>query len=92
MKAASTTSHGDTKTKPSPVPAAATATAATNNKTLGINNDDTKLLEQLFQSLGKVCMDLQSITSLPDHDLKSARVLRRRLDAARRVLDGELDA
>lgn len=58
----------------------------------GINDDDTQMLEQLFSSLGKVCMDLQAITTSPDPDLKAASVLRRRLDAARRVLDGELDA
>ncbi|KAJ5098872.1 hypothetical protein N7532_005873 [Penicillium argentinense] len=57
----------------------------------GINDDDTQMLEQLFQSLGNVCMDLQAITTSPDPDMKTARVLRRRLDAARRVLDGELD-
>ncbi|KAJ5698588.1 hypothetical protein N7462_000593 [Penicillium macrosclerotiorum] len=58
----------------------------------GINDDDTQMLEQLFQSLGNVCMDLQAITTSPDPDVKAARVLRRRLDAARRVLEGELDA
>lgn len=58
----------------------------------GINEDDTQVLEQLFASLGNVCMDLQAITTSPDPDLKATRVLRRRLDAARRVLDGELDA
>ncbi|KAI9928799.1 hypothetical protein MW887_002020 [Aspergillus wentii] len=63
------------------------------NQTLnaGINNDDERLLEQLFESLGSVCMDLQAITTAPDPDPKAVRVLRRRLDAARRVLDGELD-
>lgn len=58
----------------------------------GLNNDDERLLEQLFQSLGNVCMDLQNITTGPEPDEKAVRVLRRRLDAARRVLDGELDA
>ncbi|CDM30383.1 hypothetical protein DTO013E5_2650 [Penicillium roqueforti] len=58
----------------------------------GINDDDTQMLEALFASLGKVCMDLQAITSSADPDEKAARVLRRRLDAARRVLEGELDA
>ncbi|KAF3384743.1 hypothetical protein F1880_002297 [Penicillium rolfsii] len=58
----------------------------------GINGDDTQMLEQLFASLGQVCTELQAITTSPDPDLKAARVLRRRLDAARRVLDGELDA
>ncbi|KAJ6120084.1 hypothetical protein N7523_004364 [Penicillium sp. IBT 18751x] len=71
----------------SPYPGSATPTA-----TGGINSDDTQMLEQLFSSLGNVCMDLQAITTSPDPDMKAARVLRRRLDAARRVLDGELDA
>ncbi|OJJ49680.1 hypothetical protein ASPZODRAFT_128181 [Penicilliopsis zonata CBS 506.65] len=57
-----------------------------------LNQDDAQVLEQLFQSLGNVCMELQAITVAPDHDPKAVRVLRRRLDAARRVLDGELDA
>ncbi|KAJ5898238.1 hypothetical protein N7504_008526, partial [Penicillium tannophilum] len=70
----------------SPHPGSVTPTSAG-----GINDDDTQMLEQLFSSLGNVCMDLQAITTSPDPDLKAARVLRRRLDAARRVLDGELD-
>ncbi|OXV08214.1 hypothetical protein Egran_04024, partial [Elaphomyces granulatus] len=58
-----------------------------------LNNDDTRLLEQLFQSLGNVCMELQKITASPEieSDLKAMRVLRRRLDSAKRVLDGQLD-
>ncbi|KAJ5637517.1 hypothetical protein N7490_007396 [Penicillium lividum] len=70
----------------SPHPGSVTPTSAG-----GINDDDTQILEQLFSSLGNVCMDLQAIMTSPDPDLKEARVLRRRLDAARRVLDGELD-
>ncbi|KAG0155327.1 hypothetical protein PDIDSM_902 [Penicillium digitatum] len=58
----------------------------------GINDDDTQMLEELFASLGKVCMDLQAITTSSDPDIKAARVLRRRLDAARRALEGELDS
>ncbi|KAJ5767083.1 uncharacterized protein N7511_004699 [Penicillium nucicola] len=58
----------------------------------GINDDDTQMLETLFASLGNVCMDLQAITTSPEPDHNAARVLRRRLDAARRVLEGELDA
>ena len=57
-----------------------------------MNNDDTRMLEQLFESLGNVCMDLQALTTQPEPEEKSIRLLRRRLDAARRVLDGELDA
>ncbi|KAL4952608.1 hypothetical protein BDW69DRAFT_19254 [Aspergillus filifer] len=58
---------------------------------LGINEDDTRLLEQLFKSLGDVCMNLQELTTSEDYDEKRAKVLRRRLEGARRVLDGELD-
>ncbi|KAL4893955.1 hypothetical protein BDV59DRAFT_19260 [Aspergillus ambiguus] len=61
------------------------------NGNMGINDDDTRLLEDLFQSLRSVCMDLQTITTSPEPDPKKVRLLRRRLDAARRVLDGELD-
>lgn len=57
-----------------------------------MNNDDERLLEQLFQSLGDVCMDLQAITMSLEPDEKAVRLLRKRLDTARRVLDGELDA
>ncbi|PYH88682.1 hypothetical protein BO71DRAFT_391104 [Aspergillus ellipticus CBS 707.79] len=61
------------------------------NGNMGLNDDDTRLLEGLFQSLGDVCMDLQNITTSADPDPREVRLLRRRLDAARRVLDGELD-
>lgn len=67
------------------------APGSSNDGSAGLNNDDTRLLEQLFQSLGKVCLELQTITSSPDADPKAARLFRRRLDAARRVLDGQLD-
>ncbi|KAL2011606.1 hypothetical protein VTN00DRAFT_4324 [Thermoascus crustaceus] len=67
------------------------APGSLNDGSSGLNNDDTRLLEQLFQSLGKVCLELQTITNSPDADPKAARVFRRRLDAARRVLDGQLD-
>lgn len=68
-----------------------TVRAASSTPSVGINDDDTQMLEALFSSLGSVCTDLQAITSSSDPDLKAARVLRRRLDAARRVLEGELD-
>ncbi|OKL59859.1 hypothetical protein UA08_04479 [Talaromyces atroroseus] len=75
--------------------------------------DDTRLLEQVFESLGKVCTELQELTlaapssdidigdgsssgsgsgNTPTADPKYIRTLRRRLDAARRVLDGQLDS
>lgn len=65
--------------------------SASANDNMGLNDDDTKLLEQLFQSLGDVCTELQTITTSAQPDPKQVRLLRRRLDAARRVLDGELD-
>ncbi|KAL4916265.1 hypothetical protein BDW62DRAFT_186812 [Aspergillus aurantiobrunneus] len=75
----------------STVRAAASPRPNSANEQLGINEDDTKLLEQLFKSLGDVCMELQEITTSPEYDEKQAKLLRRRLEAARRVLDGELD-
>ncbi|RHZ46374.1 uncharacterized protein CDV56_100694 [Aspergillus thermomutatus] len=76
----------------STVRAASSPHPNTENGKSGLNNDDTRLLEQVFRSLGKVCLDLQTITASAEPDPKRVRVLRRRLDAARRVLDGELDA
>lgn len=76
------------------------STSPTRSKTPGgssssqLNNDDTVALERLFKSLGKVCLSLQESTesnSASEADMRSATTLRRRLDAARRVLDGELD-
>ncbi|KAL4924354.1 uncharacterized protein BDV17DRAFT_212013 [Aspergillus undulatus] len=75
----------------STVRAAASPRPNSTNSHLGINEDDTKLLEHLFKSLGDVCMNLQELTVSEDHDEKQAKLLRRRLEAARRVLDGELD-
>ncbi|KAL6239821.1 hypothetical protein BDW75DRAFT_197475, partial [Aspergillus navahoensis] len=74
----------------STVRAAASSHPNSTNSHLGINEDDTRLLEQLFKSLGDVCMNLQELTTSPDYDEKQAKLLRRRLEAARRVLDGEL--
>lgn len=61
--------------------------------TAGITNDDERLLEQLFQSLGDVCMELQALTGAgaEQSDPRHVRQLRQRLKNARRVLDGELD-
>ncbi|KAL4865228.1 hypothetical protein BDV12DRAFT_188332 [Aspergillus spectabilis] len=75
----------------STVRAAASPYPNSANGKLGINEDDTRLLEQLFKSLGDVCMELQELTTSPEYDEKQAKLLRRRLEAARRVLDGELD-
>ncbi|KAL4874818.1 hypothetical protein BJY04DRAFT_224658 [Aspergillus karnatakaensis] len=75
----------------STVRAAASPYPNSANGKLGINDDDTKLLELLFKSLGDVCMQLQELTMTEGYDEKQAKLLRRRLEAARRVLDGELD-
>lgn len=75
----------------STVRAAASPHPSSVNSDLGINENDTRLLEQLFKSLGDVCMELQELTTAPEYDEKQAKLLRRRLEAARRVLDGELD-
>ncbi|KAL4782989.1 hypothetical protein BJX76DRAFT_272318 [Aspergillus varians] len=75
----------------STVRAAASPHPNSTNTQLGINEEDTKLLEQLFKSLGDVCMELQELTTSPEYDDKQAKLLRRRLEASKRVLDGELD-
>lgn len=65
------------------------------SSTSQLNNDDTVALERLFKSLGKVCLSLQESTELngaSEADARTVTILRRRLDAARRVLDGELDS
>ncbi|KKZ65635.1 hypothetical protein EMCG_08542 [[Emmonsia] crescens] len=59
-----------------------------------LGQDDTKLMEGIFQSLGKVALQLQ-LSSNGDGqssvDERSSILFRRRLDAARRVLEGQLD-
>lgn len=53
-----------------------------------LDDDDRDLLEGLFASLGNVCVHLSG----EDGDSKyDRRVWRRRLDAARRILDGEIE-
>jgi hypothetical protein len=54
------------------------------------SNDDVVLLESLFQSLGKVCSELQISNDDSNLDEKSTDLLRQRLDAARKVLDGQI--
>ncbi|EEQ90343.1 uncharacterized protein BDCG_05463 [Blastomyces dermatitidis ER-3] len=60
-----------------------------------LSADDTKLMEGLLQSLGKVALQLQLSTNNGDKrssaDERSSILFRRRLDAARRVLEGQLD-
>lgn len=60
-----------------------------------LSQDDTKVMEGLLQSLGKVALQLQLSSNNSDKrssaDERSSVLFRRRLDAARRVLDGQLD-
>ena len=83
---------------PSPQPPSALVSAlmaqvrpddGTTRPTLQLSKEDGDLVERLLESLGKVCLQLRG-------DREGAteyegRVWRRRLDAARRVLDGEVD-
>ena len=59
-----------------------------------LNKEDTELLESVFRCLGKVGLQLQLCTAGEKRssiDEKSSVLFRRRLDAAKRVLEGELD-
>lgn len=70
-----------------------TPSSSSSRPSSGLLNDDARVLELVFQSLGNVCARLQELTSPGiESDPKEVRTLRRRLDAARRVLDGELDS
>jgi len=54
-----------------------------------LGKDDRDLVEKLVESLGKVCIHLH--TNGDGGGKYEGRVWRRRLDAARRVLNGEVD-
>ena len=57
-----------------------------------LGDRDTELTERLFQSLARVCADLEAIDPAEEGESKyKARMYRRKLDAARRVLDGEVN-
>ena len=56
---------------------------------LDLGDRDAELVERLVKSLAKVCSEVR--TSGPDGSKYEARVFRRKLDAARRVLDGEMN-
>lgn len=58
-------------------------------KPIHIGQRDRELAERLVRSLRKVCKQLQSVGS--DGSRYDARMCRRKLDAARRVLDGEVN-
>ena len=56
---------------------------------LALGERDRELLERLVKSLAKACSEMQA--KGPDGSVYEARVFRRKLDAARRVLDGEMN-
>ena len=62
--------------------------AAENEAGVVLDDDDRDLLERLFASLGNVCVHLSDDSAESKYD---RRVWRRRLDAARRILDGEIE-
>lgn len=71
------------------------ATVAPNSEhgQLKLGDRDAELTERLFQSLAKVCADLEAIDPSAEGEEGSykARMYRRKLDAARKVLDGEVN-
>lgn len=58
-------------------------------KTIQLGNGDKELVERLIQSLSKVCVQLHA--GNVEGGRYENRVWRRRLDAARRVLEGEVN-
>ena len=58
-------------------------------KSLQIGDRDRELIERLVGSLAKVCADLHKLSA--DGGVYEARVCRRKLDVARRMLDGEVN-
>ena len=58
-------------------------------KSLQIGDRDRELIERLVGSLARVCADLHKLGA--DGAVYEARVCRRKLDVARRMLDGEVD-
>ena len=58
-------------------------------KSLQIGDRDRELIERLVGSLAKVCADLHKLGA--DGAVYEARVCRRKLDVARRMLDGEVN-
>lgn len=56
---------------------------------LDLGDRDKELVERLVKSLAKVCSQVHSLG--PEGSKYEARVFRRKMDAARRVLDGEMN-
>jgi len=84
---------------PSPQPPSALVSAllaqvrpfdGTTRPALQLSKEDGELVEGLLESLGKVCLQLRA--DREEANKYEGRVWRRRVDAARRILDGEVDA
>ena len=61
-------------------------------KGIRLGDRDSELTDRLMSSLAKVCRDLDAIDPAEEGEAKyRARMYRRKLDAARRVLDGEVN-
>ena len=56
---------------------------------LNLGDRDRELVERLVRSLAKVCAEAPTLQS--ESSIYESRVFRRKLDAARRVLDGEMN-
>ena len=56
---------------------------------LNMGDKDRELVERLVKSLAKVCAEAQTLQA--ETSIYESRVFRRKLDAARRVLDGEMN-
>ncbi|KAL6717943.1 hypothetical protein ACLMJK_004028 [Lecanora helva] len=54
-----------------------------------LGDRDLELVERLVKSLAKVCSQVHTLE--PENSVYESRVFRRKLDAARRVLDGEMN-
>jgi hypothetical protein len=62
--------------------------AADSQRTLNFNEVDRELVEKLIESLGKVCVQMGHQAG---EKVYESKIWRRRLDTARRVLEGQLD-
>ena len=56
---------------------------------LQLGDRDKELVERLVRSLAKACGHVHELG--PEGSIYEARIFRRKLDAARRVLDGEMN-
>ena len=61
------------------------------SKPIKLADQDREMAERLARSLAQVCIELESAGAEQGRSKYEARVCRRKLDAARRVLDGEVN-